>query len=196
MLMISFQTSSLLTGGKLSERQALTQSSLLSSSTNKSMTTRLQTSKTSSLTSGLLSLKSSTSLITGTGLSQGSSLSSKSTNTALHHGASGSKQESKLLTTSSALSSRTESALLSSTKLSKPDSKKSGKVSKIKTSAKKKGTKKIKLGKYETEAPEYDFARDIPVVKEIRVPQFTPPDQDRTLLAGQKLHDVQAIKVS
>ncbi|WAR22045.1 TEP1-like protein, partial [Mya arenaria] len=142
----------------------------------------------SSLATGS-SLAATGSLAIGSALTKGSTLMSRQGLQSTNLGLTSVKLESS---SHLGLSTGISSTLLCS--VSTGSAKSGGR--KIKTGGKKKekSRKKIKLGKYEAPTPEYNLTNEVPAVKEISMPKFTPPDLDRTLMAGAKLHDVNGMK--
>ncbi|KAL4232139.1 hypothetical protein ACF0H5_009714 [Mactra antiquata] len=91
------------------------------------------------------------------------------------------------------LSSNVSSGLLRS--LSNTSSNdKEAKTKKSKSQDKKRGKKRARHSKHETDPPSYDLSSVVSVKKEIEVPNFIPPDRDRTLMSVTRIHDVNGIK--
>ena len=59
---------------------------------------------------------------------------------------------------------------------------------------KQKGRKRARP-KDTAQLPEYNLGKIVSDEPQIKIPMFTPPDLDRGLLAGAKLHDVNGLKV-
>lgn len=60
----------------------------------------------------------------------------------------------------------------------------------------KKSRKRARIDKDLAPPPEYYISKVVDDKPEMEIPKFTPPNLDRSLLAGAKVHDVNGLKVS